>query len=231
MKRLGIVGGIGPEATIDYYRMLVELYLQEKRSYPEIIIYSIDMNRMLDITERGDMDELIRYLLNSLEALKLSGADFAIIASNTPHMVFDKLEKVSPLELISIVEETCRRAKALQMQKLLLLGTKFTMTSSFYRRVFSQEGIDIVVPRRKEIEYIHEKIFEELEAGIIVQETKNRILEIISSIERKDRIQGVILGCTELPLMFPEEDTGFGTRFLNTSRIHVESALKRMIES
>jgi len=229
MKRLGIVGGIGPESTIDYYRMMIELCLIERRDYPEIIVYSINMNKMLDMTERADLDELVQYLLTALEALKSAGADFAIIASNTPHMVFDTLQEESPLDLLSIVEATCKKAVSLKMRRLLLLGTKFTMKSSFYKSVFSKEGIEIIVPEDNEIEYIHDRIFKELELGNIVQETKNRILKIVSRIKQKEGIEGVILGCTELPLMFPEDELGIN--FLNTSRIHVESALKRMVES
>ena len=229
MKKLGIVGGIGPEATIDYYRMIIELCLIERQNYPEIIVYSINMNKMLDMTERGDLDELVQYLLTALDALKNAGADFAIIASNTPHMVFDTLQEESPLDLLSIVEATCKKAILSKMRRLLLLGTKFTMKSSFYRRVFSREGIEIVVPEDNEIEYIHDRIFKELELGNIVQETKTRILEIVSRIKQKEGIEGVILGCTELPLMFPEDELGIN--FLNTSRIHVESALTRMVES
>ena len=106
---------------------------------------------------------------------------------------------------------------------------KFTMKSSFYKTVFSRKGIEIIVPDDSEIEYIHEKIFEELELGNIVQETKERILKIVARINRNTGIEGVILGCTELPLMFPGDELGLS--FLNTSRIHVESALKRMVEN
>jgi aspartate racemase len=227
VKKPGIVGGIGPESTVDYYKMLIELCTREYGTFPEILVYSIDMNRMLTYVEQGEFKELCAYLLDAVEALGRAGADFALIASNTPHVVFKELQSSSPLELISIVKETCNRARYLGLKKLALLGTKFTMQESFYPDEFREDGIELVVPGAEEIEYIHEKIMNELEKGIVKDETKTRFLDIIEQMKHTSGVQGVILGCTELPIMFPDDELGIS--FLNTSKIHVESAYQRMV--
>ncbi len=228
MKTPGIVGGIGPESTVDYYKMLIELFTKEHGTFPEIIVYSIDMNRMLAYVEHGELKELCDYLLYAIEALGRAGADFAVIASNTPHVVFKELQSSCSLELISIVKETRHRARSLGLRKLALLGTKFTMEKSFYPDEFREEGIELVVPIAEEIEYIHKKIMNELEKGIVKYKTKTRFLDIIKKMKNTYGVQGVILGCTELPLMFPNDELGIS--FLNTNRIHVEGVYQRMIK-
>jgi aspartate racemase len=228
MKKLGMVGGIGPESTIDYYRMLIDLHLraEPEGNYPETLIYSINMTRMGGFISARDFDGLTDYLLDALNSLGKAGADIGLVASNTPHVVFDRLQKHSPIPLVSIVESACEEARRRGLSKLLLLGTAFTMLSSFYRAVFDPSGIELATPRRRDIPFLHEKIMSELEHGILRDDTKTAILDIIAPFKKTEGIDGVILGCTELPLLFPEDELGLP--FLNTSRIHVEAAFRRL---
>jgi aspartate racemase len=225
---LGIVGGLGPESTVDYYRLFVEGYRQRRSGrYPPLVVYSVSLSRMLELQRADRAGDLVKLLLGALESLKRAGATLALVASNTPHRYFDELAARSPVPLMSIVEATRARAAALGLRRLGLLGTSFTMEADFYPRVFARHGLDVAVPAPEEQRYIHEKIFAELEEGRVVPETRDRFLDIVGRLRERDSIDGLILGCTELPLMFPRDELDLP--FLNTTRIHVEAALERLL--
>src|ERR1035438_8811384 len=152
MKTVGILGGIGPESTIDYYRSIIAGYRQRKPdgSYPSIILNSLDVNKLLDWMGAGQLGEVTDYLAGELQRLARAGADFGIIAANTPHIVFGDLQRRSPIPLISIVEATCAEVKKRGIQTIGLLGTRFTMQATFYPQVFSREGIRVMVPEQDE---------------------------------------------------------------------------------
>jgi aspartate racemase len=230
MKKIGIIGGIGPESTIDYYRGIISLYREKTGdgNYPLIVVNSVNMTEMLSYVSDQNYDALTSLLLSSLGELKRAGAEIAAIASNTPRIVFDALSALSPLPLVSIVEATCEEARSLRIKKALLVGTAFTMRSSFYRDCFSRRSIPVVVPSEKEQELIHGIIFPELEDGIVIPEKKKQLLDICNRIIAKERIDGVILGCTELPLMVKDGD--LDVHILNTSRIHIEAIVSRLLE-
>lgn len=222
---LGIVGGLGPESTLDYYRLLVEGYRARRSGQdPELVLFSASLSRMLSLQNAGRRAELVAYLLRALEALHRAGADLGLIASNTPHEYFDDLQRAAPLPLLSIVEASCRAAAARGLRRLGLLGTGFTMRAEFYQRVFGRQGLAVLVPSPEEQDYVHEKIFAELEFGKVVPGTRLRFLDIVRRLIAEQQVDGLILGCTELPLMFPGDELGIP--FLNTSRIHVEAALE-----
>jgi len=224
---LGIVGGLGPESTLDYYRLLIEGYRrQHDGAEPELFIHSVSLTRLLALQNAGRRPEIVALLLASLNALHRAGADLALIASNTPHEYFEELERAAPLPLLSIVEAACRRARKLGLSRPGLLGTAFSMKADFYPRVFAREGMNVFVPSPQEQSYIHEKIFSELEFGWVLAETRRRFLQIVARLQAEQGIDGLILGCTELPLLFPEDELGLP--FLNTGRIHVEAALERL---
>src|SRR4029077_6155600 len=140
MKTIGIVGGIGPESTIEYYRRLIAAFRQKisDGSYPRIILNSINLTEMLAMISANQLPQLTQFLLAQVEALARAGADFAVIAANTPHLVFADLEPASPIPLISIVQAAADRARLLGRTKLALFGAKFTMQASFYPDVFSR---------------------------------------------------------------------------------------------
>jgi aspartate racemase len=227
MAVLGIVGGLGPESTIDYYRLFLEGYrARSAGEFPALVLYSVSLSRMLELQRAERGADLVQLLLEAVEGVHRAGATLALVASNTPHRYFDEIAAGSPVPLVSIVEATCARASALGLRRLGLLGTGFTMAADFYPRVFARDGLSVVVPSTEEQRYIHEKIFDELEEGRVVSESRKRFLEIIRRLKEQESIDGLILGCTELPLMFPDDELGLP--FLNTTRIHVQAALERM---
>ncbi len=222
MKRIGILGGLGPEATIDYYRLIIDGYrAQSKGNAPEIVVYSMNLNDFPDINER---DKVIAWFAKALEALHKAGAEFAVIAANTPHIVYDDLKRLSPIPLLSIVEETCRAVKGLNLKRVGLLGTKVTMSSDFYQKAFLQHDITVVVPTSQEQDYINNKLFTEIMYNKIVNSTREGLLKIVKRMIDDDGIDGVILGCTELPLILTTDE--FGIPFLNTTKIHVNSVVR-----
>jgi len=229
MKTIGIIGGIGPESTVDYYRGIITRYrdLTGDDNYPRILIDSINMTAMLALVSGRDYDALVAMLLDSIGALARAGAEIAAIASNTPHLVFDAVSARSPLPLVSIVEATAEKAKSLGIRKALLIGTAFTMASSFYRDCFTRYGIPVIVPDAPGQVAIHGIIFPELEEGIVVPEKKKRLLDICNRIIEGEGADGVILGCTELPLMVKDGD--LAVCVLNTVRIHVEAIVSAII--
>jgi aspartate racemase len=230
MKTLGIIGGVGPESTIDYYRSIIALYRQRKDdgSYPEIIINSIDLKKEIDLVERNQLGALSSYLLEEVEKLARAGADFGLIASNTPHIVFDDLRLHSPVPLISIVEATCEAAKEMDLKRVGLFGTTFTMQGKFYRDVFARVGIVLVVPALEDQTYVHDKYMNELVNGVFLPETHDGLLEVVDRLRETQQIQGLILGGTELPLILKEERHN-GLPILNTTKIHVAAAVREML--
>ena len=221
MRKIGIIGGLGPEATIDYYRTIInECRAQTQGDVPEIVLYSLNLR---DFPSIDNEDALVKWLLAGLKALHRAGADFAIISANTPHIVFDEVKKSSPLPLLSIVEETAKAVKALGVNRIGLFGTKITMSSAFYQQVFDKYGIRIVVPTREEQDYINDKISSELIFNNILEETRVGLLKIAARMIQDEGIQALILGCTELPLILTHD--ALGIRFLNTTRIHALAAV------
>jgi aspartate racemase len=225
MKTLGIIGGIGPESTIEYYRRLHALYRQRvpDGSAPSIIINSIDNKKLLDLAGT-DLSELARYLTAEVERLARAGATFGLLAANTPHLVFDSVAQHSTIPLISIVSATCEAAKTRGLERLGLLGTRFTMESSFYRDALADKQIELVVPNEEEQAWVHNKYMQELLKGITLAETREGLMGIIKALKDRSQIDGVILGGTELSLILRDE-TVFGVQVLDTTQIHVEAAV------
>ncbi len=228
MNTVGIIGGIGPESTIEYYRLIISSYLEHERdgNYPQIIINSINMKKMLDLIAENKLNEVTDYLVSEIQKVASAGADFALLASNTPHIVFNQIEQKSPLPLISIVEATCEKVVNKGMQRVGLFGTKFTMQGGFYDKIFSDHDIEVITPNEKDQDYIHNKYMDELVKGIIIDDTKNMLLKIVNKLYETSSIQGLILGGTELPLILKDTDVN-QIPFLDTTRIHVESIMKR----
>lgn len=232
MKKIGIVGGIAPESTVEYYRIITELCRQRGMGYqyPVIIIYSLNFQEFISLVESGNRLAAVNLLCGAIDSLSCAGADFTLMASNTPHMFFDEVAARSPVPLLSIIEETGRAAKRLGFTKVGLFGTKFIMQSDSYSRVLSAKyDISVVVPEESEQDYIHQKIMTELVNGCIVDETRQEMSRIARSIADKEGIEALILGCTELPLILSEKSVGI--QLLNTTRIHAEAALNLALSS
>jgi aspartate racemase len=230
MRTVGILGGIGPESTVEYYRGIIAGYRQQRPdgSYPSIFINSISVSKLLGWMDAGQLSEVVDYLAEELQKLVRAGVDFGIIAANTPHIVFDDLQRHSPIPLISIVEATCAEAKKQGIRTAGLLGTRFTMHASFYPDVFRREGITVVVPGDTEQAYIHQKYVGELLANTFLPETRARVLEIIQRMREQEQIQAVILGGTELPLLL-RDNTACGIPLLDTTQIHVQAVVAELL--
>ncbi len=230
-KVIGIIGGIAPPSTIEYYQRIITGF-QEKnntRNYPSILINSIDMTKMLDLVAKQDQNALVEYLSDEIRKLKNGSADFAAIASNTPHIVFEQLRNKSILPLISIVESALANAKKSGCKKLGLFGTKSTMQGGFYQTEFFKEGIEVVTPSLESQNYIHDKYINEFVKGIYIKETKNAFIEIVQNLRKQNSIEGLILGGTELPFILKEGDF-INFKLFNTTEIHVNSILEYAVK-
>ncbi len=221
-KRIGILGGMSHESTLTYYDFFHKKYYKKYKNYnyPEIAVFSLNFQKVIDYEHNGDKQGYIKYLMQGIQSLTNAGVDFVIMAANSPHAFFHELEKQSNVPMISIAEETIKKAKNDRLKRLLLTGIKYTMQSPFYKDVGKKYGVEIVTPSGKEQDRINGIIFDELCLGAFNESSKKRILSIIESYP----VDGVILGCTELPLLVEQDDTEMP--LLNTSEIHVEAALE-----
>lgn len=230
MKKLGLVGGMGPESTIPYYHDIV-YGVQEalgKSIFPELSIESVNVFEVLRLCGEKKYDELTEYLLRAINNLAKSGADFAALSANTPHIVFDKLKEQSPIPLISIVEAACEEARRRELKKIGLLGTIFTMTGEFFKIPFVKNEIQVTIPSESEMELINDKISTELELGIVKEETLLSFQKVISRMKDEDGIEAIVLGCTELPLLLNDEVSPVPC--LDTMQIHINSIIKNILE-
>jgi aspartate racemase len=229
-KILGVIGGVGPESTIDYYRALIDTFRQCRpgEGYPPMIINSVDLDRLRGWMEAADYPPVVDYLTQELSRLARAGADFALLSANSPHIVFEELRELSPLPLISIVEATRNAAQQLGLTRLALIGTRFTMQGHFYPQVFDKAGVGLIVPSAEEQDFIHNKYFDELVVGKFLPETRQQFCDILQAMKRRDGIDGVILGGTELPLILTGEQID-GLPLLDTTRIHVNAAIEFML--
>ena len=223
MKKIGIIGGLGPESTLAYYRGVIDAFTPtyERKGYPEIGIESIDLKTIMTLMEAGAWDEIATSIADRCRLLEQSGAEIGAIASNTPHKVFAKIQSLTSLPLISIVEAVCDHVVGMQLNHLLLLGTQFTMASNFYQKALDRHGIRLVVPSSEDQAYIQNKLSAEIEFGIIKERTKTKLLAIIENLSQNNRLDGVILGCTELPLIIGPDD--IEVEYINSTQIHISS--------
>lgn len=229
MKKLGLVGGMGPESTIPYYHDIVYGVQKKVGYFPALTVESVDVFRVLDLCKKEKYEELSNYLMEAISHLAASGADFAALSANTPHIVFEELQKRSPIPLVSILESTCEEAKRRHMSKVGLLGTIFTMEKEFFKKPFLRSQIEIITPNADEKEYVNQKIANELELGVVKDETRAEFCKIINRMKQEDQIQAVILGCTELPLLF--QGTEPPIECLDTMQIHIQTLVNRILEN
>ncbi len=230
MKTLGIIGGLGPESTIDYYRSLIALFREKTGNdgYPHILLDSLDVDLGIRLVEREAWKELADYLGQGFRRLARAGADFGLMAANTPHIVFDDVRRLSPVPLISIVEATCDEVRRRGLRRVALLGTGFTMAGRFYPEVFERNNITLVTPLPEERAYIHEKYLGELLRGNFLPETREGLLKIITRMKEGENVEAVVLAGTELPLILRAERVA-GVPLLDTTQIHVRAAVAEIL--
>jgi len=231
MKTAGMIGGLGPESTIDYYRSIIARVHARRpdAGYPHLIINSLDVAKGIGMLDRGRPDELAGYLSQGVELLARAGADFAFMAANTPHLVFDEVQNRSSIPLLSIVRATADHARSLGLRKAGLFGTGFTMGATFYPQEFARAGISLVVPKETEREFIHEKYIGELLKNQFLPQTREEILGIAQRMKADDAIEALVLAGTELPLLL-RDAVNPGIVFLDTTVIHVEEIVEELLK-
>jgi len=228
-KILGLIGGTGPESTIEYYRLLIAKYRElADGNSPPLIINSVNIKVLLEWMTAGELPRVADYLVAEIEKLRQAGADFGALTANTPHIVFDELQERSALPLISMVEATRDHIQKLGLKTVALFGTRFTMQGSFYPEVFARTGIKLVTPNDEEQDYIHEIYLGELLKDVFLPETQTKLLAIADDMKVRDGIEAVILGGTELPLLLRDEAHN-GLPLLDTTRIHVDRLIAEML--
>ena len=229
VPRVGIVGGLGPESTIDYYRRILELWHRDDPpAAPSIVIDSLDVGLALRLVEK-DRPALIEYLSASLHRLAAAGVSFIAMTANTPHIVFDELVERSPVPLLSIVEVCADEARRRGMRRLLLLGTRFTMEAPFYPTVFARRQLDVIVPGESDRRWIHERYIGELLEGVFRESTRQEFTAFVKRMRDEHAIDGVVLGGTELPLLLPSPEIA-GLPALDTTALHVGAIVQRLRE-
>ncbi len=229
MKKLGLIGGIGPESTLIYYKKLV--YGSQQRSgehfFPNLTIESLNVFDVLNFCHEKDYAGLTRYMMKGINNLISAGAELIAMTGNTPHIIFDELRARSTVPMISIVEAASEWATSEKIVRAGLLGTAYTMREDFFKKPFVQAGTAIVTPLESEIHFIAEKISSELEHGIVRPETQRSFQRIVSRMAEDEGIDAVILGCTELPLVF--ESCTLPVRILDTLEIHTQALLREAL--
>ena len=227
MTTVGLVGGLGPESTIDYYRRILKAWSDaEPGTAPSMLIDSLDVQRIMRFVA-SDRAAVAEYLGESLDRLANAGVDFAAITANTPHIVFDEVARRSRVPLISIVEVCAEEAHRLGLTRLALLGTRFTMQADFYPKVFARHGIAVVVPDERDQIWAHDRYTIELLKGTFLDSTRHGFVELITRLRDEKKVDGVILGGTELPLLL-QSPVIADLPILDTTALHVAAIVKRL---
>lgn len=223
-KKIGIVGGLSPESTVSYYLYITRTYAERFGScaYPEIIIYSVNLDNYHKWRSIDRWDLIVDDLVAAFKKLAGAGADFGLIATNTMHKVYDQVASAVDMPLINIIDETARHCRHSNLNTLGLLGTRYTMSDGFYQERLAHFDLKAVVPNQEQQEIVHRIIVEELVRGRILEASRKEYVSIIDGLISRGA-RGIILGCTEIPLLVEQADVGI--RLLDTAVIHAEAAL------
>jgi aspartate racemase len=223
-KKIGIIGGLSPESTVSYYLHITRKYVQlfGDYSYPEIIIYSVNLENYHIWRAENRWDKITDDLILVSEKLLNAGADFCVIATNTMHKVFNEVTKEVKIPFIHILTPTIYEIKKANIKRVGLLGTKFTMTENFYKEILQENDILPIIPTEEQQEIIHKIIVEELVRGQINSASKRKYLDIIDNLKELGA-EGIILGCTEIPLLISQKDCSIPT--FDTAVLHSDAAL------
>ncbi len=225
MKTLGLIGGTGWVSTVEYYR-IINQQINERLgglSSAKMLLYSVNQQEFRPATDQAGLHEFADYLTGVAKRLETAGADCLLLCANTPHMAADLVQKEIGIPLIHIAEVTAKAILKKNMKTVGLLGTKFTMEQPFYKERLAKFGIATLVPEESEREYIHRTIMTELEKAILKDETRKRYLEIIDSLVKRGA-EGVILGCTEIPLLIKQSDCAIPV--FDTTELHAMAAVE-----
>ena len=229
MKRIGILGGMSPESTVAYYETITRTYTERfgDYGYPEVLIHSVSFQPYVDWPNLGRWDLVGSGLAAAAQGLERAGADFVLIATNTMHIVVDDVRAaigVPVLNLLDVVGDAIERAG---LTKVGLLGTAFTMSHPLYRDALGPRGIEVLVPGEADQATVHRVIYDELVAGKVLDASRQAYVEIVGRLVARGA-QGMILGCTEIPLLVGEADVSVS--LFDTTRLHAEAALQLALE-
>ncbi|MCL2560091.1 MAG: amino acid racemase [Turicibacter sp.] len=234
MRKLGLVGGVGPAATVEYYKRINESYYNrltspaESGENPLMVIDSLNLAEAYELVEKKDWVNFSNLFATSIRLLHQAGAEVAAISANTAHIVFDNVLAQSPIPIVGLVDETCKVAQAKGCKRVVVFGTKFTMSSGMYEEKCRAYGMEAVVPSEADQEAIHGIIFPNLVAGVVLEADRAVLLEIAGRMLAECEADALVLGCTELPLIIGEGD--LDTVLLDTTQIHIEAILEAMFE-
>ena len=226
MKVIGLLGGMSWESTLEYYRIINETVKERLGGLhsAKCILYSFDFAEIELLQREGDWDKLAEMLIDAAKKLEACGAGLIVICTNTMHKLADKVEAKINIPLIHIVDATAEKILEKNIKQVGLLGTRFTMEEPFYKRRLEEKyGIKVIIPNSKEREIVDRVIFEELVLGIIRQSSKERFKQIIYSLVDRGA-EGIILGCTEIPLLIKQEDVTVPV--FDTTTIHARAAVE-----
>lgn len=223
-KRIGILGGMSPESTVAYYQYITRSYVQKfgDHDYPEILIFSVSFEPYITWPKAGQWDLVAKGLSEAAKTLETAGAELILIATNTMHMVFDEVQASVSVPMINLIDVVGQVIKDKGLNTVGLLGTKFTMELPFYGERLEEHGITVIVPDDDEREYVNKVIYEELVEGEISSQSRQGFKRIINNLSQNGA-EGVILGCTEIPLLITQGDVDLP--LFDTTTIHAKAAL------
>ncbi len=226
MKTIGLIGGMSWESTVTYYQLINETIKKELGGLhsAKILLYSVDFAEIEEYQARGEWDKSARVLSQVAVNLEKAGADFIVICTNTMHKVAPQIREQISIPILHIAEATAEALKEKGINKVGLLGTKYTMTQDFYKEKLTEAGIQVVIPDEAGVDVVNSVIYEELCLGVIRKESKKKFVDIIGQLGQEGA-QGVILGCTEIGLLVQQADTDLPV--FDTTQIHgVKAALE-----
>jgi len=229
MKKIGLIGGMSWESTLLYYKLLNEKVKKLKGGFhsANCVIESVDFAEIAALQAKDDWDALDELMKIRARALESSGAEMILICANTMHLSVPAIEQSSKIPVLHIAEVTASEIKKAKLKKVALLGTKFTMEKDFFRNILEDKDISVIVPDLKGRNLVHDIIYTELVNGIVTDASKKAYVSIIENLI-SDGAEGVILGCTEIPLLIKPEDIDIP--LFNTTKIHAEKAVEIALE-
>lgn len=225
MKRIGILGGMSPESTLHYYQLIVQSFIQQygSQGYPEIVIFSVSFEQYIHWQEAGDWVAIAEELGKGAQILENAGADFIVIATNTMHKVVEEIQSAIHVPVLNILDVVADSLLAEGIVTVGLLGTRYTMEDGFYAEWLAKNGIEVVVPQSRDRDLVHEVIYTELIKGVVLSSSKKEFRRIVDDLQRNGA-QGVVLGCTEIPMLIGEGDVSVPV--FDTTLLHAEAALQ-----
>ncbi len=230
MKTIGLIGGMSWESTLEYYRIINELVSRRLGGHhsAKVILYSVDFDEVVKLQHEGDWEKLGDMLAEIARRLESCGADLILICTNTMHKVANYVQRAIRVPLLSVIDATAEEIKRVGLKKVGILGTKFTMEDEFYRTGLERHGIRTLIPDERDRDTVHRIIFDELCLGFFKESSKEKLKEVVERLKEKGA-EGVVLACTELPLLLSKEDCDIP--LFDTTRIHAEYAVNFALQN